>query len=92
MTDAPAQPHKLPLTPHVWFSAPRLAPERDGRPRPAPESVIADLIAELAEARERIAHLTAANRELSGWVADLEAEVLETRSRGPFIPVTLGCL
>lgn len=25
-------------------------------------------------------------------IADLEAEVLEARARGPFIPVTLGCL
>ena len=85
-----AQPHKLPLTPHVWFSAPRVAPERDGLPRPALESVIADLIAELADTRERIAHLTAANRELSEWVADLEAEVLAVMARGPFLPVTLG--
>ena len=85
-----ARPHKLPLMPHVWFPAPQVAPERDGRPRPAPESVIADLIAELADARERIAHLTTANRELSEWVADLEAEVLAVRARGPWLPVTLG--
>ena len=39
---------------------------------------IAALTKELREARERI--------------ADLEAEVLDARARGPFIPVTLGCL
>ena len=37
-----------------------------------------DLMAELRAKEERI--------------ADLEAEVLATRARGPFIPVTLGCL
>ena len=25
-------------------------------------------------------------------IADLEAEMLDVRARGPFIPVTLGCL
>ncbi len=39
---------------------------------------IAALEAELAVSRE--------------WVADLEAEVLAVRARGPFLPVTLGCL
>lgn len=86
------RPHKLPLTPHVGFSAPRVAPEREGHPRIAPESVIADLIAELAEAREHVAHLTAANRELADQVDALDAEVLDARARGPFLPVTLGCL
>ena len=41
-------------------------------------TLVHDLMAELRAKEERI--------------ADLEAEVLETRSRGPFIPVTLGCL
>ena len=70
--------HKLPLTPH--------------HPADIAATLFEDLLAELREARERIAHLTAANGELSEWVADLEAEVLEARARGPFLPVTLGCL
>jgi hypothetical protein len=68
--------HKLPLAPH--------------HPADIAAALFEDLLAELAEARERIAHLTAANGELSEWVADLEAEVLAVRARGPFLPVTLG--
>ena len=41
-------------------------------------TLVHDLMAELRAKEERI--------------ADLEAEVLEARARGPFIPVTLGCL
>jgi len=72
MTESPAQPHKLPLTPHVPFFRP------DG-------AAIMDTVL-LA----RIAALEAELSEARAWVADLEAEVLEARSRGPFIPVTLG--
>ena len=69
-----AQPHKLPLTPHVPFFPPPGAASVEA----ALLARIATLEAELADARE--------------WVADLEAEVLEARARGPFLPVTLGCL
>ena len=70
--------HKLPLTPH--------------HPADIAAVLFEDLLAELREARERIAHLTAANRELADQVDALDAEVLDARARGPFLPVTLGCL
>ena len=41
-------------------------------------TLVHDLMTELRAKDERI--------------ADLEAEVLEARARGPFLPVTLGCL
>ena len=41
---------------------------------------------------ECIAALTKELREAREIIADLEAEVLEARARGPFLPVTLGCL
>ena len=69
-----AQPHKLPLTPHVPFFPPPAAASVEA----ALLARIATLEAELADARE--------------WVLDLEAEILNAKSRGPFIPVTLGCL
>lgn len=40
----------------------------------------------------RIVALEAELAEARAWVADLEAEVLAARARGPFLPVTLGCL
>ena len=69
-----AQPHKLPLTPHVPFFPPPGAASVEA----ALLARIAALEAELADARE--------------WVADLEAELMDVRARGPFIPVTLGGL
>ena len=39
-----------------------------------------------------VVHLTQELRAKEKRIADLEAEVFETRARGPFIPVTLGCL
>ena len=54
-------------------------------PPPGAASVEAALLA-------RIAALEAALSVSREWVADLEAEVLDARARGPFIPVTLGCL
>lgn len=68
--------HKLPLTPH--------------HPADIAAALFEDLLTELADARERIAHLTAANRELADQVDALHAEVLDARARGPFLPVTLG--
>ena len=54
-------------------------------PPPGAESAEAALLA-------RIAALEAELAQTREWVADLEAEVLAARARGPFIPVTLGCL
>ena len=54
-------------------------------PPPGAASVEAALV-------ECIAALTKELRKAREIIADLEAEVLETRSRGPFLPVTLGCL
>lgn len=56
--------YKLPLTPH--------------HPADIAAALFEDLLAELAEAREHVAHLTAANRAL--------AQKLDA----PFLPVTLG--
>ena len=69
-----AQPHKLPLTPHVPRLQETMARERES----ALVTLVVHLMAELRAKDERI--------------ADLEAEVFETRARGPFLPVTLGCL
>ena len=54
-------------------------------PPPGAASVEAALLA-------RIAALEAELAEARDWSADLEAEVLAVRARGPFLPVTLGCL
>ena len=54
-------------------------------PPPGAASVEAALLA-------RITALEAELREARDWAAELEAEVLATRARGPFLPVTLGCL
>lgn len=54
-------------------------------PPPGAASVEAALLA-------RIAALEAALSVSREWVADLEAELMGVRARGPFIPVTLGCL
>ena len=52
-------------------------------PPPGAASVEAALLARIAALEATLA----VSRE---WVADLEAEVLATRARGPFLPVTLG--
>ena len=52
-------------------------------PPPGAESVEAALLARIAALEATLA----VSRE---WVADLEAEVLAVRARGPFLPVTLG--
>lgn len=57
---------------------PRLQAPLAREGRGALVTLVHDLMAELRAKEERI--------------ADLEAEVFETRARGPFIPVTLGCL
>ena len=62
-----------------------LAPHVPFFPPPGAASVEAALLA-------RIATLEAELAEARDWSADLEAEVLAVRARGPFIPVTLGCL
>ena len=67
-----AQPHKLPLTPHV----PRLQAPLAREGQSALVTLVHDLMAELRAKEERI--------------ADLEAEILNARARGPFLPVTLG--
>ena len=54
-------------------------------PPPGAASVEAALLA-------RIAALEAALSVSREWVADLEAELMGVRARGPFLPVTLGCL
>ena len=54
-------------------------------PPPGAASVEAALLA-------RIATLEAALAVSREWVADLEAELMDVRARGPFIPVTLGGL
>ena len=58
--------HKLPLMPH--------------HPTDIAAALFEDLLAELADARERIAHLTAANRELQAQLAR------------PTLPLVLGYL
>lgn len=62
-----------------------LTPHAPFFPPPGAASVEAALLA-------RIATLEATLSESRAWVADLEAEVMAVRARGPFIPVTLGCL
>jgi hypothetical protein len=62
-----------------------LMPHTPFFPPPGAASVEAALLA-------RIATLEAELSEAAAWVADLEAEVLAVRARGPFLPVTLGCL
>ena len=57
---------------------PRLQVPHDDGIGSALATLIDSLMAELRAKEERI--------------ADLEAEVLDVRARGPFIPVTLGCL
>ena len=54
-------------------------------PPPGAASVEAALLARIAALEQELA-------DESDWVAYLEAELLEAKARGPFIPVTLGCL
>ena len=71
------------MTPHphklpLTPHVPRLQAPLASEGQSALVTLVHDLMTELRAKDERI--------------ADLEAEVLEARARGPFIPVTLGCL